>query len=437
MSKLEDLPDEITVKIFKNLNIGDLFSWSQVSKKFRAISQDECFWKKVNICDEKIPFGLVKQIIQNGCTFLSLYHCNVFGANTHFSKTSQLKYLDLSFGKVNLATLKTLLSSCHSLQKLSLANLYLNLEIIKILCTQNGQTLQVLDLAFCKGLAYDSDCLKWIVNNCLTLTELNLNFTGLSKASVRHLTKHLTPKITKLNIGHLKWIDAECVGSLVSRCKKITALDLKSTSITADAIHAILIHLKLSLEELDVNGPNMEGYFQYIRHSQMDRDKDMLSTMKNLKVFNCTSLKKDFVAQLKQKHPGLSINQKDLKIATPEQSLNPDFGFWDIQAAKVSYLGPEKGLCEASGNSSMLCDTSMLQITDMMRLSFLEPDLIEPDLMLNKMMYVDNLRKHRPSLAAFDDRASKKMDSDHNGLEQLPDIDDFEADDNSDEEEEE
>ena len=123
--------------------------------------------------------------------------------------------------------------------------------------------------------------------------------------------------------------------------------------ITADAIHAILIHLKLSLEELDVNGPNMDGYFQYIRHSQMDRDKDMLSTMKNLKVFNCTSLKKDFVAQLKQKHPGLSINQKDLKIATPEQSLNPDFGFWDIEAAKVSYLGPESGLCEASGK--MIC----------------------------------------------------------------------------------
>ena len=231
MSSIEDLPDEIILTILKNIEFGELvFSWSKVSKKFRAISQDKSLWKKVNICDEKIRFGLVKRIVQNGCAYLSLYHCNVFGANTQVSKTSQLKYLDLSFGKVNLATLKTLLSSCHSLQKLSLANLCLNLEIIKILCTQNGQTLQVLDLAFCKGLAYDSDCLKWTVNNCLSLTELNLNFTDLSKASVKHLTKHLTPKITKLNIGHLKWINAECVGSLVSSCKKIMALDLKSTS---------------------------------------------------------------------------------------------------------------------------------------------------------------------------------------------------------------
>ena len=52
---------------------------------------------------------------------------------------------------------------------------------------------------------------------------------------------------------------------------------------------------------------------------------------------------------MKQRFPGLKINQRDLKIATPQQSFDPDFGFWDIKIGKVSYLGPEKGLCQ------MLC----------------------------------------------------------------------------------
>ena len=71
--QLEDLPDEIILRIFKNLDFEELFSWYQVSKRFRAISQDACLWKKVNICDEKIQFGLVKRIVQNGCTYLSRY----------------------------------------------------------------------------------------------------------------------------------------------------------------------------------------------------------------------------------------------------------------------------------------------------------------------------------------------------------------------------
>ena len=79
----------------------------------------------------------------------------------------------------------------------------------------------------------------------------------------------------------------------------------------------------------------------------------------------------------------------------------------------------------------MLCDTSMQQVTDTMGLSSLEPDL-----MFKKMIYVGISRKHRPSLADLDDRASRKMDSDRNDLEQLPDIDDFEADVDSNEEEE-
>ena len=62
--QLEDLPDEIVLKIFKNLEFEDLFSWYQVSKRFRAISQDACLWKKVNIWVEGTPVGLENKLFK-------------------------------------------------------------------------------------------------------------------------------------------------------------------------------------------------------------------------------------------------------------------------------------------------------------------------------------------------------------------------------------
>ena len=396
MSNLEDLPDEIILKILKNLEIGELVFCSKVSKKFRTISQDKSLWKKVNICDEKIPFGLVKQIVQNGCNYLSLYHCDVLGANSGFNRASQLKYLDLSFFKGNLKRLEALLSSCYSLQKLSLANLTLNLEIIEIVCTQNGQTLQVLDLAFCKGLSYDSDSVECIVNNCRSLTELNLNFTELSEASVKYLTQHLTPNITKLNVGYLKWINSECVELLVNRCDKITTLDLQSTSINTLCVITDLKRTYTNMVELDVGGNSETEYFNDLFAG------NMLKSMPNLKVYNCDSAYLQEDTLLEHRFPGLKINQGGLKIATPEQSFNPDLGFWDIEASKVSYLGPVKGLCEASDNSDMLSDYSTYCISDT------STDITK----LTSLSHHFATRAHRPSLKSLDTAACKKMDSD-------------------------
>ena len=64
--------------------------------------------------------------------------------------------------------------------------------------------------------------------------------------------------------------------------------------------------------------------------------------MPNLKVYNCDSafLHEDTLLQLEQIFPGLKINQRLLKISTPEQAVDTDFGFCDITACKKmdSYL---------------------------------------------------------------------------------------------------
>ena len=56
------LPNEIILHVFSYLKIVDLLRCGQVSKRFRAISNDEYVWpKKFNLCYEKVvPAGFFK-----------------------------------------------------------------------------------------------------------------------------------------------------------------------------------------------------------------------------------------------------------------------------------------------------------------------------------------------------------------------------------------
>ena len=156
--KFEDLPDEIILKVVSNLETEDLFSWWKVSRRFRTITLDKSLWQKVNMSGEDIPTKVLQQIIESGCRYLSLCDSKLFGDNFRLEQPSNLIYLDLRLYhidgvyKPNYQVIEELLSSCWSLQKLSLANLTLNFDMIKNLCLQNGSTLKILDLALCKGM---------------------------------------------------------------------------------------------------------------------------------------------------------------------------------------------------------------------------------------------------------------------------------------------
>ena len=107
------------------------------------------------MCREEIPLEVLKQIIISGCKYLSLFRSILVGDNFRLDQQpSQLKYLDLrlydsdGICKANYKVIEELLSSCQSLQKLSLAKLTLNFEMIKNLCLQNGSTLQTLGQFF-------------------------------------------------------------------------------------------------------------------------------------------------------------------------------------------------------------------------------------------------------------------------------------------------
>ena len=120
------------------------------------------------------------------------------------------------------------------------------------------------------------------------------------------LVNNLTDKIRQLKLNMQPNLNDEHVKTLVSRCKRITALDLSHCNITDISIDHIMNYLSPTLEKLNVNGCHMIN----------DRKIMKLKSMPKLKVlhFAQESLVVD-MQMLKTELSHLSINKEKLKIA--------------------------------------------------------------------------------------------------------------------------
>ena len=76
---LEDLPDEILLKICRHLSMKEIVYCAQMSKRIRKISHDESLWQKINLYQRKVRVEFVEQILSNGCKYLSLNCAELFG----------------------------------------------------------------------------------------------------------------------------------------------------------------------------------------------------------------------------------------------------------------------------------------------------------------------------------------------------------------------
>ena len=103
----------------------------------------------------RIPIVFIEMLLKNGCKFLNLNRATLIRYSDktwEFPTNCQLKYFNMSISDyfMNGKILEQLLSCCHNLEKLSLGS-ECNDCIVESIC-QNGQTLHVLDLNFCRGI---------------------------------------------------------------------------------------------------------------------------------------------------------------------------------------------------------------------------------------------------------------------------------------------
>ena len=109
MASMQDLPDEIILKVIEYLNINQLVKFGEVSKRMRAVRNDKSLWKKINLSKNDrwdyyihheidVPTDFVKMVIENGCQYLSLHFMKVGTGNGKIVFSSKIVFL--STGKI-------------------------------------------------------------------------------------------------------------------------------------------------------------------------------------------------------------------------------------------------------------------------------------------------------------------------------------------------
>ena len=93
--QLEDLPDEIILKLLRYLGPNDLIECSLVSKRIGAISQEEYLRQGINVSEEKVPADFIEDALNRGCRYLSLHKTQLIG-DLSLKNGLNLRYLDLT-----------------------------------------------------------------------------------------------------------------------------------------------------------------------------------------------------------------------------------------------------------------------------------------------------------------------------------------------------
>jgi len=239
---IEDLPNEILLKIFNYLEFKDLGYCAQISHRFREISRSPSLWETVIENNQTIPAGFILHALNLGCKYLHLENSTITVTNDSdyvmhkLPKDNQVKHLNLRNFQDHCDDSTKLMIACRSLEKLSLSSLDFNKARYIPSIERNGSTLKTLDLSDCSGLTYKQ--IQRIFTACHKLEEIDLsctNYYKISKLSTQSISFvcGILPAthIKKVNLSGLPVKDCQ-LNLLIKRCLKITELCLCKTLIT-------------------------------------------------------------------------------------------------------------------------------------------------------------------------------------------------------------
>jgi len=349
-SHLENLPNEILLKVLHYLETQDLIRVSLLSQRIRPICHDETLWQTMNIHNGKVPIGLVELILNNGCKHLRFSNAELVG-NMKLNKVSQLRYLVLqdckciAWDSPNEDFLETVMASCNSLENVSMNKLPLSSYMLKSMCHQNGNSLRVLNLEACRGYSgwkqhpLDLESGMIITSNCVNLKEVNFAKAQISESAINYLVENLTPNLEKLSLLCQSQITDKHVWALVNRCNKLCTLVLRNTCTTDASVTDIIEKLESTLEELDIHR------FCYGYHVKPDK-LFQLRKLPKFKVLNYSGASPDEIENLRRHLQLHNIRITDIKDQTNEGEISvaaahngqykKDFdGIWEVSAKRT------------------------------------------------------------------------------------------------------
>lgn len=147
-------------------------------------------------------------------------------------------YLDLSMASVSPESLEMILKRCKRIKKISLENVPVNKDVLMAL--SGNKDLEVINFAMSTGI--DGWGLKYLLENCRKIKQLNLAWTYLDAGSIRYICENLSSSMDRLNMsGCRKLLRDSNISSLVTNCPHLRELDLSDcTALTGEAVRQII-----------------------------------------------------------------------------------------------------------------------------------------------------------------------------------------------------
>ena len=205
---LEDLPDEVILKVLSYLDTANLIRSGHVSQRLRAISSDESLWQKMNLFEKNVPTSFLQFVLERGCKYLSL-HSTKLNGSLNLTKPTKLAYLNIKSCLAGDRTLEKLLFSCGSLQKFTFSvhksynkSSFAASNMISSVCRRNKQTLKVLYLNIFHNWL-NSGVIKNIFFSCTELKEVSIIGGNVQENAINYLVKNLSPDVEKLRLDIL------------------------------------------------------------------------------------------------------------------------------------------------------------------------------------------------------------------------------------------
>ena len=205
---LEDLPDEVILKVLSYLDTANLIRSGHVSQRLRAISSDESLWQKMNLFEKNVPTSFLQFVLKRGCKYLSL-HSTKLNGSLNLTKPTKLEYLNIKSCLAGDRTLEKLLFSCGSLQKFTFSvhksynkSSFAASNMISSVCRRNKQTLKVLYLNIFHNWL-NSGVIKNIFFSCTELKEVSIIGGNVQENAINYLVKNLSPDVEKLRLDIL------------------------------------------------------------------------------------------------------------------------------------------------------------------------------------------------------------------------------------------
>ena len=285
-------------------------------------------------------------ILEKGCKYINLQSSQIVGSLTLSRNDYDVKYLNLTNCYADKGVLEKLISSCQSLQKLSLAHLRLSSNAIK---SCNFQHLQTLYLHHFEGL--DLEMMSNILSS-KTLTELSFRYLDIkSDQIVQYLVENLSSDVEKVSLGKLTRLTDEQLKTLVERCKKIKELELYGCQLlTDDSLKSIVEHsdqivkLDISYTKIGLGLSWSDEVGAFVKLLVQGANPFLqIQSMPKLKYFNCKHNMYDRsyeeIEDLRKLMPQFRINFGVFGkyIANPNLDPNPkpENGLWEIDVKTI------------------------------------------------------------------------------------------------------